>query len=208
MNEIFGYKFKDKKLFETAFTHSSFSKNNYERLEFLGDSILDFVVGDYFFHQTSEAEGQLTRLRAQFVSENFLARVFDRSKINEKVILGKSYKGKISKSIKADIVEAIIGAIYLDSDYENVKKFVISFLNLGNYKTMKNRDYKSQLQVFVQSKKKKVKYRLISKSGLSHNPCFKVSAFIDNEVVGVGEASSKQEAEQEAAFCALKKINN
>ena len=111
-----GYEFKNKDLLSRALTHSSFSKENYERLEFLGDGILDFIVGDYLFRQSQQDEGQLTVLRSHFVSENNLCKIFDSLQIEKFVITGKSYQGSLSKAIKADIVEAIIAAIYLDGE--------------------------------------------------------------------------------------------
>lgn len=187
-----------------ALTHSSYSKENYERLEFLGDSILDFVVGEYFFLNTESDEGKLTKMRAQFVSTTYLAKVFDRLQIENQVILGKSFKGSLTISIKADIVEAIIASVYLDSSFERVKKFILSFLNLGNYKTMKNADYKSQLQEKMQADKKKVTYKTLSKLGQSHNPIFEIGVYVNGEFIAKGKAASKHEAQAIAAQKALK----
>lgn len=207
MKEISGYVFKNENLLKVALTHSSFSKENYERLEFLGDSILDFIVSDYFFKNTDEKEGQLTKTRSKFVSEDFLNDVFDKLNIKNQVVLGKSYKGELSKAIKADIVEAIIAALYLDcNDLETVKNFVKSLFNFGNYKLMVDKDFKSQLQVYVQSMNKKVKYKMISKSGQSHNPLFEMAVYLDNEMLGNGISNSKNNAEQEAAHNALIKL--
>ena len=119
------YQFKNKTLLKRSLTHSSYSKDNYERLEFLGDSILDFVVGEYFYKETEEKEGNLTKLRANFVSESYLSGIFEQFEFDKHVILGKSFKGNISNAVKADIVEAVIGAIYLDcNDIVLVKEIV------------------------------------------------------------------------------------
>ena len=118
LTEVMGYKFKNSKLLERALTHSSYSKENYERLEFLGDSILDFVVGDYLFSRVDESEGKLSKLRASFVSEQYLHKIFDELKISSYVKLGKSYKSELTKSVKADIFVAIVAGIYLDGGLE------------------------------------------------------------------------------------------
>ena len=102
------HKFKNKELLERALTHSSKSDKNYERLEFLGDGILDFVVGEYLFKHCKEDEGQLTVIRSHFVSENNLCKVFDDLDLENDVMLGKSYRGQVSKAIKGDVVEAIM----------------------------------------------------------------------------------------------------
>ena len=207
IDKIQNYKFKNPSLLNVALTHSSFSKINYERFEFLGDSILDLIVGEYLFLNTEESEGSLTKLRAQFVSETYLAKIFDRLNIEKFVNMGKSYQGEISSSIKADIVEAIIASVYLDSNFEKTKKFAYSIINLGNYKTMKSIDFKSQLQEFWQSNKKKVSYRLIAKTGASHNPSFEVGVYVDGQLLAKGSSSSKHKAEQQAAKVALGQTN-
>lgn len=201
---IAGYQFKDENLLKIAFTHSSFSKDNYERIEYLGDSIIDFLVAEYFYNNTNENEGNLTKLRANFVSEKYLSKVFDQLDISEHIILGKSYKGEISIAIKADIIEALIAGIYLDcKDINIVRNIVYNLLNLDSYKNIKSIDYKSQLQEFIQSKNKRVCYRLLSKSGLSHNPIWTMGVYLDNVLIGQGEETSKHKAEQIAAKQAL-----
>ncbi len=201
--KIGGYSFKDKALIEKALTHSSCSENNYERLEFLGDSILDFVVGEYFYLNCSESEGKLTVLRSQFVSENYLAGVFARLNLTSKVRLGKSYQGEISKAIKADIVEAIIGAIYLEAGIEQVKKFVYDVLNLSNYRNIVDENYKSKLQELVQGNFK-------CKMSYVTTPCreegFEARFFMDEDEVSQGKGSTKQQAEQMAAKNAINKL--
>ena len=140
-----GYNFKDKSLLNRALTHSSKSSCNYERLEFLGDSILDFLVGEYFFNNCQEGEGKLTVLRSHYVSENYLSHLFDKLDLEDDVILGKSYKGAISKAIKGDIVEAIIAAIYLDGGLSEAKKFIERNFDLADYQMFydfyQKRDY-------------------------------------------------------------------
>jgi len=206
IQKILNYTFENTELLTMALTHSSYSKQNYERLEFLGDGILNFIVGEYFFVNTEEQEGQLTKLRAQFVSEAYLVKIFDRLNIENEVLVGKSYQGKLSASVKADMIEAIIAGVYLDSNFTKAKKFVLSMINLGNYKTMKNSDYKSQLQEMAQSKKQKVKYKLLSKEGKSNDPIFEVGVYLNNELLAKGNSNTKQKAEQEAARIAFTKL--
>ena len=133
-----GYNFADQNLFKRAVTHSSKSEENYERLEFLGDGILDFVVGEYLFVHTAEKEGKLTVLRSHYVSENNLCKIFDKLNLSDQVILGKSYQGEISKAIKGDIIEAIIASIYLDGglfiailSWKTLQMWLTTTINLG-----------------------------------------------------------------------------
>ena len=208
VKSVKNYKFKKPILLTQALTHGSYSKNNYQRLEFLGDSILDFVVGDYLFNKCDEDEGKLTKLRASFVSEQYLCKIFDELDIEKEVFVGKSFKSNLSKALKADIFEAIVAAIYLDGGFEVAKKFVIQTLKLGNYKTIKDTDYKSQLQEYFQKQLKtnKVSYKLISQEGASHEPHFKIAVLLNKEKLGEGEGNSKQEAEQHGAKLVLKKV--
>lgn len=199
-----GYVFRNKEILDVALTHSSFSQHNYERLEFLGDSILDFLVAEYFFEQTEQKEGVLTKLRSNFVSEKYLCKVFDELDLEHDVKLGKSYKGEISVAIKADVVEALIAAIYLDCrDLSIVRNVVLKLLDLDDYKRHVGHDFKSELQEYVQSKNKKVNYRLIKKSGESHNPIWTMAVFMNNEKISEGTSSSKSKAEQICAQQAL-----
>lgn len=196
------YRFKDKTILERALTHASKSDKNYERLEFLGDGILDFVVGEYLFKHCPEDEGQLTVLRAHFVSENNLYMVFDQLDLEKEVKLGKSYKGKLSKAIKGDIVEAILAAIYLDSDLKTVTKIIEKWLALDTFKSVKNDNYKSQLQELIQANFKcKMQYDTQS----SENG-FISTFFMDEDEIASGSGSSKIEAEQAAAEKAIHKL--
>ena len=197
-----GYKFKNRALFDRAMTHASLSAENYERLEFLGDGILDFVVGEYLFKALQDGEGKLTVLRAHFVSENYLSTVFDKLGLEKEVKLGKSYKGEISKSIKGDIVEALIAAIYLDSDLETVVRFIEKSLALADYKNVKNDNYKSQLQELVQASFKCHMRYVTEKTEKG----FKSSFYMDEDKIASGKGGSKLEAEQDAAKKAIDKL--
>lgn len=197
-----GYKFKNPSLLKQALTHSSFSSENYERLEFLGDSILDFLVGEYFFKNCKESEGKLTVLRSHFVSENYLSCLFDKLELKNDVILGKSYQGEISKAIKGDIIEAILAGIYLDGGLDEAKKFIEKHFELDSYKTVVDDNYKSRLQELVQSHFK-------CKIGYETMPCdegFEATFFMDEDKIAHAKGRSKQEAEQNCAKQAIDKL--
>ncbi len=199
-----GYIFKNKDLLTRALTHSSKSAENYERLEFLGDGILDFIVGEYLFKQSDMDEGKLTVLRSHFVSEVNLCKVFDKLQLDKDVILGKSYQGAISKAIKGDIVEAIIAGIYLDSGLEKAREFIVKTLELKNYKRVVDDNYKSQLQELIQSSFKCKMQYVTEKDDNSEN--FISKFFMDEDEISTGFGKSKLEAEQNAAQVAIKKL--
>lgn len=196
------YRFKDKSLLNLALTHSSRSEDNYERLEFLGDSILDFLVSDYFYKNCKEDEGKLTVLRSHYVSENYLSQIFDNLELSDEVRLGKSYKGEISKAIKGDIIESIIGAIYLDGGLDKAKDFINKHFKLKDYKNIQDDNYKSQLQELVQrSFKCKIGYLVEP-----NQEGFKATFFMDEDLIASGEGKSKLEAEQLAAKNSIEKL--
>ena len=197
-----GYDFKNAKLLKRALTHSSFGKDNYERLEFLGDGILDFVVGDYLFRHSSEDEGHLTVLRSHFVSESNLCKIFDSLKIEKEVILGKSYKDKISKAVKADIVEAIIAAIYLDGGLDSAVGFIERHFDLSGFAKVVDDNYKSRLQELVQAGFKCKMSYVTEHDGDG----FKSTFFMDEDEIASGRGLSKIEAEQEAAKNSIEKL--
>lgn len=198
-----GYSFKDKSLIQRALTHSSYSEDNYERLEFLGDSILDFVVGEFFYKESEEAEGRLTVLRSNYVSENYLANLFDKLNLKKFVKLGKSWQGEISKAVKGDIVEAVIGAIYLDGGMEEAKKFIFNYFDLQNYKNFNDENYKSRLQELVQGNFK-CKMAYITMPDDENG--FISKFYMDEDEVSSGKGHSKQQAEQMAAKEAISKL--
>lgn len=196
------YEFKDPKILKRALTHSSYSPENYERLEFLGDSILDFLVGEYFYQNCEESEGKLTVLRSHFVAENYLAMLFDKLNLKKEVILGKSYQGEVSKAIKGDIIEAILAGIYLDGGLEEAKKFVERFFDLSSYKSITDDNYKSKLQELVQGHFK-------CKIGYDTIPCeegFEATFCMDEDRIAHAKGKSKQEAEQKCAKLAIDKL--
>ncbi|MBP3432095.1 MAG: ribonuclease III [Clostridia bacterium] len=202
IEEKIGYKFHDSKLLSRALTHPSKSKNNYQRLEFLGDSILNFVVGEFLYKNSDKQEGELTVLRSHFVSEKHLCECFDEMNLAEFVITGKSLQNELTAAIKGDVVEAVIAAMYLDGGLEQVKKFVIDKLHIEEFSTAEDDNYKSQLQELIQANFKcAMKYETIkAESG------FEAKFFMDEDLIATGYGKDKTSAEQNCAFVALRKL--
>ena len=215
-NEI-GYQFKDKSLLKQALTHSSFSNEqkirkwkNYERIEFLGDAVLELVSSDYFYRTyPEETEGNLTKMRAAAVCEQALAITARQLKLGSYMIFGKGEEangGRERESIIADAVEAVIGAIYLDESLEEAKKFIYRFvLNDLDHKRLFY-DAKSILQEHIQETKAgELVYELIREEGPEHDKLFVVEARLNDVTIGSGEVKSKKTAQQHAAYDALLK---
>ncbi len=215
-NEI-GYQFKDKSLLKQALTHSSFSneqkirkRKNYERIEFLGDAVLELVSSDYFYRTyPEETEGNLTKMRAAAVCEQALAITARQLKLGSYMIFGKGEEangGRERESIIADAVEAVIGAIYLDESLEEARKFIYRFvLNDLDHKRLFY-DAKSILQEHVQETKAgELVYELIREEGPEHDKLFVVEARLNDVTIGSGEGKSKKAAQQHAAYDALLK---
>lgn len=219
MEELFNklnIKPKDIKLYNTAFSHSSYAnehkaKGDYEKLEFLGDSVVDLVIADYLYSHNSESEGEMTKIRASYVCENALYEYSIDLGLNKYIKVGHGEEkegGKYKKAIVADIFEALMGAIYLDLGYATARKTVLNIIvpYIEDPQITFFSDYKSSLQEYVQTEQKSVFYELIEESGPAHDRTFKVVAKIEDIVYGVGVGGSKKEAEQEAAKEALKKL--
>ncbi len=212
-----GYTFKNLNLLERAFTHGSYSKNaqeNYQSLEFLGDSILDFVVAKRLMEINPNAhEGTLTKLRAQIVSREPLAKEVEHLDLVRFLIVGKGENKEYiiaQEKIKSDIFESIIGAIYLDSGkIELAEKFVLSKLAPlfdGSAKHPNGIDFKSRLNEYASKHDVKVEYVLISAVGEAHCPTFTCEVKVDSTTLGKGVAKTKREAEQQCAKQALLKL--
>lgn len=212
-----GYSFRDQKLLLTALTHSSFaneSKNKredcYERLEFLGDSILGAVTADHIFRNTKLPEGELTRLKASLVCEKALCGYSKELGVGAYMRLSRGEErggGRERASILADMFEAITAAIYLDGGIEAASRFVLRFIipamNAPKQKTA-FKDYKTLLQEIIQKNPEDIiEYQLESESGPDHNKHFVMRVLLDNNVIGRGGGKSKKEAEQQAAREAL-----
>ena len=209
--------YKSLKLYERALTHTSYANehgvDSYERLEYLGDAVLDLVISEYLYKNTEYPEGKMTKYRSHYVCENANYEYSIRLGLNEYLRLGHGEEergGKYRKAIVADIFESFVGAIYLDLGIEEVKKFIYAnVIPLIEDKSVDFfDDYKSVLQELVQTDKKSLEYIIIDEQGPAHDKTFTVEVKIDNIVYGQGTAHSKKEAEQIAAHDALKKAQN
>ena len=206
---------RNTKLYDTAFSHSSFVnenhlKNDYERLEFLGDAVLELIISDYLYKNIYEKEGEMTKLRASYVCENALYEYMkDLSLIKYiKVGNGELNEGEIKKAIVADTFEAIMAAIYLEEGFLKVKEVILDIIvpYIKDPNIVFFSDYKSILQEALQTEKKSFYYELLDEQGPAHDKTFTVGVKIDNIIYGKGTAGSKKEAEREAARVALLKL--
>lgn len=203
MIDIGKYMFKTN-IITKALTHSSYSEDNYERLEFLGDSILDFLIADILYKIDGYREDELTRARANIVSEDNLSKVFDYLNIENLVKLGKSCP-YVTKAIKCDIVESIIACIYLESGLDGCKDFIKNNFNLH---PSEKKDYKSLFQEYAQKEKLNFNYKLDKTVGPAHNLTFYISLIVNEKIVATASAKSKAEAEKLCAEQAFKNLND
>ena len=213
--EEIGIKIKNKELFETAFTHTSYANEenieSYERLEYLGDAVLELLMSEYLYKNTQMKEGEMTKKRANYVCENALYEYSIKLGLNNNLKLGKGeyeHGGKYRKAIVADIFEAFIGALFLDQGIEKVslfmKTYIYPLIEKGQIEELFN-DYKSILQELVQTDKRELVYNIIKEEGPPHDRKFTSVVKIDGILYGTGKAKSKKEAEMKAAKDALKK---
>lgn len=213
-----GYVFKDKKLFEQALIHSSYANERHigkaecnERLEFLGDAVLEIVSSEYLFKKFLDMpEGDLTKTRASMVCEPTLAYCADAIDLGSFLLLGKGEEatgGRGRNSIVSDALEALIGAIYLDGGFASAKEFIHCFiLNDMEHKKFFY-DSKTILQEIVQSQNEAaLSYKLLKEEGPDHNKNFEVAALIGEIEVGRGAGRTKKAAEQLAAYNGILKI--
>lgn len=203
-------------LIRTALTHPSFTfenpsylLENNQRLEFLGDAVLDFIVGEYLYlTHPNKPEGELTKMRAAVVNETTLARQAKSIDLGQVLYLGKGEQfsgGRNRSSILADALEAVIGAIYLQYGFEEVRKFILGMLipeikelDEGNYG-----DFKTMLQERAQKEEREVIYKILNEFGPDHDKIFTAGVLIEDQVKGKGTGKTKKEAEQYAARIAL-----
>nr|MBP3259338.1 ribonuclease III [Bacilli bacterium] len=204
------------KLYERAFSHTSYANEHhvesYERLEYLGDAVLELIISEYLYKNTEYPEGEMTKLRSGYVCENANFEYAMELGLNEYMLLGNGEEengGRTRKAIVADVFESFVGALYLDQGIEAAKKFICKVVipKIEN-KKIEFTDYKSVLQELVQTDKRSLEYVVVDESGPSHDKTFKVVVKIDNIIYGTGVAHSKKEAEQQAAKDALKKAQN
>ena len=198
-------------LLKVALTHSSYAnehKNceNYERLEFLGDAVLELVTSEYFYLNTDYKEGQMTKMRASYVCEKALATYAKNIGIDKEIRLGHGQMHNLNDTIIADVFEAVVGAIYLDQGFDVVKNYIDTIIIPYIKRNINfNVDYKTRLQELVQTGKKSLEYETVKESGEAHKKVFEVVVKIDNIIYGRGKGSSKKEAEQMAALDAYNK---
>ena len=222
LQDRIGYHFQDDKLLKKAMVHSSYANEKHlpkyecnERLEFLGDAVLELISSEFLFslHKTMP-EGQLTKTRASMVCEPALAFCARDIELGKYLLLGKGEDatgGRKRESVTSDAMEALIGAIYLDGGFANAKEFIERFIlkDLENKKLFY--DSKTILQEIVQSNfKEPVSYELLGEKGPDHNKVFEVAVQIGDDRYGVGSGRTKKAAEQEAAYqsiLALRKKN-
>lgn len=217
--QVIGYQFQNKNLLRQALTHSSYANEKHmhrlsdnERLEFLGDAVLEIISSEYLFNTYQDKpEGDLTKLRASIVCEPTLALCTKEMDLGKYLYLGKGEDmtgGRSRKSILSDALEAVIGAIYLDGGFASAKEFIHRFIlqDLEDKKLFF--DSKTILQEIVQANFKEViSYHLIGEEGPDHNKIFRVAVHIGEEEYGVGEGRTKKAAEQEAAYISILKLH-
>lgn len=211
----FNIKTNNMHIYDTAFSHSSYCnehnlKEDYQRLEFLGDKVLDLIMSDYLYNTTNYEEGKMTKIRSMYVCENALYEYAQLLDFPEYVKVGKGEEangGKHRKATLADMFESFLGAVYLDQGYKKAREIVyevvIPFIKEKSETFFM--DYKSKLQELVQTTKKSVTYELIKEEGPAHDRTFTINVIVEGIVLGTGVAKSKKEAEQKAAHHAMEK---
>ncbi len=198
----------DNKILGVALTHTSYANEHYvpsyERLEYLGDAVLELIMSDYFYKNTDYSEGKMSKVRASYVCEAALDKYAEVIHLRDYIKVGHSLESDINETITADVFEAVIATIYLNSGYNKAKEFVMDIAKpfiLNNVKFMS--DYKSYLQELVQTDKKSLSYNVVKETGPSHNKTFEVEVEVDGIVYAHGIGKSKKEAEQNAAKNAI-----
>lgn len=214
-----GISFKNKDLLLQALTHRSYLNENpkwhldhNERLEFLGDAVLELVVTEYLYNNYPNPEGEMTNWRAALVNANILAKISSEFDLNDVILLSKGEArdtGRARQYILANAVESLIGALYLDQGYDACAGLINNFVIKELPDIIESRAYKDAKSLFQEEAQEKVgvtpNYEVIEEWGPDHARNFRVGVFLKDEMVGVGEGPSKQEAQQEAARRALQK---
>ena len=208
--EKYNITIKNKDLLLTALTHSSYANehecNSYERLEYLGDAVLQVIVSDYLFTYENLSEGEMSKKRASYVCEDALFSYSKDIGYEPYIRVGHGQLDNINETIIADVFEAILGVIYLDQGFEIAKSYIYDVvIPYIKKKVVFLTDYKSALQEDVQTTKKSVEYVLINEEGPAHNKTFVVEARVDGILYGKGSGKSKKDAEQAAAKDAFKR---
>lgn len=215
LEETIGYSFHNKRLLSHAMTHSSYANEHRwektrcnERLEFLGDAVLELVSSDFLFHTYGDLpEGDLTKTRASLVCEPTLAFCAEQIELGEYLLLGKGEEatgGRRRHSVVSDGLEALIGAIYLDGGFASAKEFILRFiLNDIEHKQLFY-DSKTILQEIIQAQTEEaMSYEVLKEEGPDHDKNFCVAVRVGNKILGTGSGRTKKAAEQEAAYHAI-----
>lgn len=218
--QVIGYKFQNTDLLIQALTHSSFvneqkinKKPDYERLEFLGDAILEMVSSEYLFKKyPDKKEGEMSKIRASLVCEPALAFCAEHIELKKYIQLGKGEEltgGRNKESIIADVMEAVIGALFLDGGLQESKRFIDTYVLTNADSMAMFNDSKSLLQEFVQAGGLgQIKYEICGESGPEHDKIFDVRVWIGDKNMGEGTGKTKKAAEQKAAYQALLVLKN
>lgn len=218
LEERLGVRFRDRSLLDLALRHGSFSHErgrdpakSYERLEFLGDAVLNLVVGDYLYRRDPDLnEGGLAKQRARLVNEAALASIAVRLGLGRYLLLGKGEEkggGRQRPSMLADAVEAVIGAVYIDSGYGVSHAMVTRWLgDVADDIQRASEDFKSRLQERLQRRRQMPRYRIVQEEGPDHARTFLATVEVNGRPLGEGRGRSKKEAEQAAAAAALGRI--
>ncbi len=215
-----GVVFKDKDLLTQAFVHRSylnenpsFRLNHNERLEFLGDAVLELVVTDYLYAHYSNPEGELTAWRAAIVNAKMLAKIAERILLGNFLLLSRGEskdKGKARQVILANALEALIGALYLDGGYAVAERFIHTYIIPELPSIIEQKEYKDAKSAFQECAQEHrgitPHYAVLKEWGLDHAKSFRIGVFLNEELAGEGSGVSKQDAQQEAAKAALKKM--
>lgn len=219
LSDELGVKFNDIRLLDQALTHTSYSNENYgrknlmnnERLEFLGDAVLETVTSSYLFDRyPNEPEGVLTRMRASAVCENTLSRLAVGLGFDKYILLGKGETtsgGSLRPSNMEDAFEAVIGAVFKDQGWEVAREYVLRHIRDELDHGLKVQDHKSILQELIQCQQQEnaIEYKVISEEGPPHAKIFHIAVYVNGAEMGIGAGNSKKLAEQNAAGEALKK---
>ena len=199
----------DSKLLDTALTHKSYANEHdtesYERLEFLGDAILEAIMSEYFYKNFDYSEGRMTRVRSKYICTDALATYSKKMGIIPYIKRGAGLS-TISDSIAEDVFESLLAVVYLSFGYEKAREYIYKIIvpYIEDYKVLFS-DYKTILQELVQTTRKSLEYVLVGESGPAHDKEFTVEVLVDGLSFGKGVGKSKKDAEQKAAYMALKK---
>lgn len=217
IQKLLKYEFKNINLLKEAITHKSIKSSiNNERLEFLGDAVLDLIVGEYLYHKfNTQSEGDLSKLRASLVNEDSLAKIAKELKLGEFLYLSPAEEnngGRDKQSLISDALEALMGAIYLESGLDSVKVIFIDLLEKNfpdiNLNSL-TKDYKTALQEVTQAQIGTApKYELISSSGPDHKKSFEMAVLLNGKEIARATGNSKKAAEQACALKALEMLKN